>query len=186
MKVIVTESQFKLLTESLNFSEVYKQTFPSVFSFICMKYANGDYDLAQEYCQTGFIRVNQKLNTFSGEGSIGSWVSKVVKNEIINLLREKVRKIDTDKNVDVEKVNVAEPEVEKENEIEYMGKYSKKLIHKAIESLADGYKVIFYNFFFKDKSHKEIADMLGISEGTSRSQLAKAKNIVKKFLEQHA
>jgi len=67
-----------------------------------------------------------------------------------------------------------------------MGKYSKKLIHKAIESLADGYKVIFYNFFFKDKSHKEIADMLGISEGTSRSQLSKAKNLVKKFLEQHA
>ena len=82
MKVIVTEAQFKLLTESLNFSEVYKQTFPSVFRLICMKYAKGDYDLAQEYCQTGFIRVNQKLNTFSGEGSINSWVSKVVKNEI--------------------------------------------------------------------------------------------------------
>ena len=67
-----------------------------------------------------------------------------------------------------------------------MCKYSKKLIHNAIESLADGYKIVFYNFFFKDKSHKEIADMLGISEGTSRSQLAKAKSIIKKFLESHA
>ena len=76
--------------------------------------------------------------------------------------------------------------VKKENEIEYMGKYSKKLIYKAIESLADGYKVVFYNFFFNDKSHKEIADMLGISEGTSRSQLMKAKNVIKKYLETHS
>lgn len=185
MKFLVTESQFKLITEGLEFSEVYKKTFPKIFNVVCMKFANGDYDLAQEYCQTGYIRVYHQLDKFRGESSIDTWVNRVVRNEIINLLRGKVRSINTDKDIDVEKVNIVEPETEKEDEMEYMGKFSKKMIHKAIESLPDGYKFVFYNYFFNDKSHKEIAEMLGISEGTSRSQLSKAKNTIKKFLEKY-
>jgi RNA polymerase sigma-70 factor (ECF subfamily) len=64
-----------------------------------------------------------------------------------------------------------------------MGKYSSKDIKNAIEDLADGYKFVFIRYYYSGKSHKEIADELGISEGTFRSQLSKAKQNVKKYLE---
>jgi RNA polymerase sigma factor (sigma-70 family) len=181
MKIVITESQLKQITEGLTFEKVYKDTFPVVFNLVCKKYAKGDYDLAQEYCQTGYVRVYNQLDKFRGEGSITAWVRRVVTNEIINLLRK--RTLDTNKDVDVEKVNVTDEPIEKENEIEYMGKYSSKDIKNAIENLADGYKFIFIRYYYSGKSHKEIADELGISEGTSRSQLSKAKTHVKKYLE---
>ena len=181
MKIVITESQLKQITEGLSFEKVYKDTFPVVFNLVCKKYAKGDYDLAQEYCQTGYVRVYNQLDKFRGEGSITAWVRRVVTNEIINLLRK--RTLDTNKDVDVEKVNVTDEPIEKENEIEYMGKYSSKDIKNAIENLADGYKFIFIRYYYSGKSHKEISDELGISEGTSRSQLSKAKTHVKKYLE---
>jgi len=181
MKIVITESQLKQITEGMSFEKAYKETFPIVFNLVCKKFAKGDYDLAQEYCQTGYLRVYNQLDKFRGEGNITAWVRRVVTNEIINLLRK--RTLDTNKDVDVEKVNVTDEPIEKENEIEYMGKYSSKDIKNAIENLADGYKFIFIRYYYSGKSHKEIADELGISEGTSRSQLSKAKTHVKKYLE---
>ena len=181
MKIVITESQLKQITEGMSFEKAYKETFPVVFNLVCKKFAKGDYDLAQEYCQTGYLRVYNQLDKFRGESSITTWVRQVVTNEIINLLRK--RTLDTNRDVDVEKVNVTDEPIEKENEIEYMGKYSSKDIKNAIEDLADGYKFVFIRYYYSGKSHKEIADELGISEGTSRSQLSKAKQNVKKYLE---
>ena len=64
-----------------------------------------------------------------------------------------------------------------------MGKYTVSDIRKAMESLPEGYKVVFYQYFYNNKSHRDIANMLGIDEGTSRSQLAKAKKKIKDYLE---
>ena len=64
-----------------------------------------------------------------------------------------------------------------------MGKYTVSDIRKAMESLPKGYKIVFYEYFYNDKSHREIANMLGIDEGTSRSQLSKAKKKIKEYLE---
>ena len=181
MKIIITESQLKLIAEGISFSDAYKQTFPKIFNTVCMRYANGDYDLAQEYCQVGYLRVYNQLDKFRGDSGLMTWVSRVVSNEINNLLRK--RKIEVNRDVDVEKVNFSDEPIEKEDEIEYMGKYSPKDIKNAIEQLTDGYKFIFIRYYYSGKSHKEIADELGISDGTSRSQLSKAKQSVKKYLE---
>ena len=181
MKIIITESQLKLITEGISFSDAYKQTFPKIFNTVCMRYAKGDYDLDKEYCQVGYIRVYNQLDKFRGESGIMTWVSRVVTNEIINLLRK--RKIEVNRDVDVEKVNVIDTPVEKEENIEYLGKFSPKDIKNSIEALPDGYKIVFIRYYYNNKSHKEIAEELGISEGTSRSQLSKAKQSVKKYLE---
>ena len=50
MKYIITESQYKLLTETIEFDKVYKETYRNMFRSVCMKYAKGDYDLASDYC----------------------------------------------------------------------------------------------------------------------------------------
>ena len=111
MKIVITESQLKQINEGMSFEKAYKETFPVVFNLVCKKFAKGDYDLAQEYCQTGYLRVYNQLDKFRGESSITTWVRRVVTNEIINLLRK--RTLDTNRDVDVEKVNVTDEPIEK-------------------------------------------------------------------------
>ena len=182
MKYIITESQYKLINESIAFDELYKKTYPTMFRQVCMKYANGDYDLASDFCQLGYVKVHSQLHKYSGEGSIEGWVRRVISNTILNEFRGKKR-IETSSDYDFERLDVEDEPEERIEDIDFMGKYSANDIKKAIASLAEGYLFVFYQYFYKDKSHKEIADMLGIDEGTSRSQLAKAKKKVKEYLE---
>jgi len=183
MKYIITEQQYKLITESVNFDEVYRTTYPYMFRAVCMRYANGDYDLASDYCQLGYLRVNDKLSTFKGEGSLEGWVRRVISTTILNELRGKKKAVVTTKDFDFERNDVSDEPEEKYEDTEFMGKYTVSDIKKAIESLAEGYQFVFYQYFYKDKSHRDIANMLGIDEGTSRSQLAKAKKKIKDYLE---
>ena len=171
-----------MLTESIKVDELYKKTYPQMFNQVCMRYAKGDYDLASDFCQLGYVRVSDKLHTFKGEGNIEGWVRRVITNTIINEFRGKKR-IETTNDYDFERLDVGDEPEEKFEDIEFMGKYTANDIKKAIASLAEGYLFVFYQYFYNDKSHKEIANMLGIDEGTSRSQLAKAKKKVKDYLE---
>ena len=182
MKYIITESQYKLIQESVEFDEIYKKTYPSMFRTVCMKYAKGDYDLASDYCQLGYVRVHDKLHTFKGDGSLEGWIRRVITTTILNEFRKK-RSIETTNDFDFERNDVSDQPEEKFEDIDFMGKYSAKDIRDAISSLPEGYMFVFYQYFYKDKSHKEIANMLGIDEGTSRSQLSKAKTKVKNYLE---
>ena len=185
MKYIITESQYKLIFESIDFDDVYKKTYSSMFRAVCLKYADGDYDLAKDYCQIGYIKVSQKLHTFKNEGSLEGWVRRVLVTTIINEIREKKQKkyINTTTNYDFERTDLADEPETKFEDIEFLGKYTAQDIKNAISSLPEGYRFVFYQYFYKDKSHKEIAKMLGIDEGTSRSQLARAKSKIKSYLE---
>jgi RNA polymerase sigma factor (sigma-70 family) len=183
MKYIITESQYRLLTETIDFNDVYKKTYPTMFRTVCMRYANGDYDLAKDFCQLGYVKVHNKLHTFRDDGSIEGWIRRVISTTILNELRRKKTEIETTQDFDFERNDVSdEPEVKYED-IEFMGKYTVSDIRKAMESLPKGYKIVFYEYFYNDKSHREIANMLGIDEGTSRSQLSKAKKKIKEYLE---
>jgi RNA polymerase sigma-70 factor (ECF subfamily) len=185
MKYIISESQYKILTETIVFEDVYKQTYPKMFRTVCMKYAKGDYDLANEYCQLGYVKVYHKLHTFKNEGSLEGWIRTVLTTTILNELRLKNRnkEIKTVNDFDFERNDIADEPEQKFDPTEFMGKYTEDDIEKAIASLPEGYKFVFTKYFYDDKSHKEIADELGIGEATSRSQLSKAKLRVKSYLE---
>ena len=84
-----------------------------MFRTVCMKYSNGDYDLANDYCQLGYVKVHKNLHTFKGEGSIEGWVRRVLITTIINEIRLKKQKkyIDTTTDYDFERTDLAdEPE----------------------------------------------------------------------------
>jgi len=187
MKIIIKESQLPLLLENLQFEEVYKKTYPKIFNSVCMRYAKGDYDLASEYCQLGFIKVYKNLHKYSNLGSLEGWVRRVVTNTINDEFKRQKRELETvpDFELDLERLDLSQ-EPESFEEISYMGKYPESLIRAAVNSLPDGYKYVFYNYYFGDKSYKEIADDLGIKEVTSRTQLHKAKKLFKDYLEKHS
>jgi RNA polymerase sigma factor (sigma-70 family) len=136
MKYIITESQYRLLTESINFDDVYKQTYRNMFRGVCMKYANGDYDLASDYCQLGYLRVNDKLDTFKGEGSLEGWVRRVISTTILNELRGKKKAVVTTKDFDFERNDVSdEPEEKYEDMLMVIGDVKAISAHFAAKKL---------------------------------------------------
>ena len=169
-----------MTSKTIEFDELYQQTYKLMFRTVCMKYAKGDYDLASDFCQLGYIKVHDNLHTFRNEGSIEGWVRRVMITTSLNQLRKRKRIIETVSDFNFEKADLTDEPIDDTN---FMGKYSAKDINSAILSLADGYRFTFYQYFYENRSHREISTALGINEGTSRSQLAKAKTKVRQYLE---
>ena len=90
MKYLITESQLNIITEGLDFDEVYKLTHPIVFREVCMKMAKGDLDQAKDFCQIGYMKVLKNLDQYSGIGNLTGWVRTVVKNEIFNEFSKRI------------------------------------------------------------------------------------------------
>ena len=183
MKYIITESQYKILKETVEFEDVYKETFPNIYRTVCMRYAKGDKDLANDFCQLGYLKVYDKLHLFRGEGSLEGWVRRVVATTIINEFRNNDKRIQSTTNLDFDRFDVEDEPEKHVKPTEFMGKYFEEDIKDAIDTLSPGYKFVFVQYFFNEKRHKEIAEMLGIDESTSRTQLAKAKKKIKSYLE---
>lgn len=157
--------------------ELYRRFSPRMYA-VCLRYA-GNAEEAEDILQEGFIKVFKKLGSFRGEGSFEGWVRRVFVNTAIEHFRRK---------------KYLQPVTEKEeNTIE--GKFlsaldglAEKDILALIKELSPGYRTVFNLYVVEGYSHKEIGDMLGISEGTSKSQLSRAKVIlqemVRKYLDQ--
>lgn len=158
--------------------ELYRRFSPRMYA-VCLRYA-GNAEEAEDILQEGFVKVFKKLDSFRKEGSFEGWVRRIFVNTAIEHFRRK---------------RYLMPVTEKEeNTIE--GKYTSVLDELAekdilalVQELSPGYRTVFNMYVVEGYTHKEIADMLGISEGTSKSQLSRAKvilqDMVKKFIETH-
>jgi RNA polymerase sigma factor (sigma-70 family) len=178
MKIILTESQYEhLISEGFNFDLEYKRLYPKIFRQICLRYANGDKEKANDFCQLGFIKVHQKMGMYDGSGSLEGWIQRIIKNTIIDELRKEKRSPKR-KDVDFGREDLGLEDMPNEEPM-----FSMSDIKDAMETLSPSYKRIFNMYYFEDMSHQEIADELGISDGTSKSNLFKAKANVKSYLE---
>lgn len=137
---------------------------------VCMRYAR-NYHNAEDLLQEGFIRVFNSIKSFRKDGSLEGWVRKVVINTAIEILRQAVhvRSIDEVNGIELKPF---------EDGMEYEAEADELL--RMIQSLSDGYRTIFNLYAMEGYSHEEIAKMLGINVGTSKSQLARAKVILQK------
>lgn len=148
---------------------------------VCMRYTK-DKDTAQEVLQEGFMKVFEKLGAFDYKGSFEGWVRRIVANTAIDSIRRsKKNPILTDNDNDF-KIGGENPMEEQEN-IE-LGEIKAEMAMAAIQKLSPAYRTVFNLYVLEEYSHKEIAEMLGISEGTSKSNLAKAKMNLQKILNQ--
>jgi RNA polymerase sigma factor (sigma-70 family) len=140
--------------------------------FVCLRYAE-DSDQAQDILQDGFIKVFKNLDKFRGEGSFEGWIRRIFVNTAIEYIRRKI---------DIKSISETHEESIETKEVNGLNKLAADDIFKVIQTLPTGYKSVFNMYEIEGYSHKEIAEMLGISEGTSKSQLSRAKQMLKKEL----
>jgi RNA polymerase sigma-70 factor (ECF subfamily) len=146
---------------------------------VCSRYIS-DKDTAQEVLQEGFIKVFDKLEVFDFKGSFEGWVRRIIVNTAIDSIRKAKRApVLKDKDTDFKMDSTDQME---ESETLQLTELKASIALEAIGKLSPGYRAVFNLFVIEEYSHKEIAEMLGISEGTSKSNLSKAKMNLKRIL----
>lgn len=146
---------------------------------VCMRYTS-DKDTAQEILQEGFIKIFDKIHTYESSGSFEGWLRRIVTNTALDSIRKSKRLNWTEENEINTKEDFFNPLEEIENEDILHMKADHAL--QAIQKLSPAYRTVFNLYVMEEMTHKQIAEKLGISEGTSKSNYAKAKMNLKKYI----
>jgi RNA polymerase sigma-70 factor (ECF subfamily) len=145
---------------------------------VCLRYTK-DRDRAQEVVQESFIKIFDKLEEFDFKGSFEGWVRRIMVNASIDAIRKRNRQPFS---TGEEYVFNDSYSVQEHNFDEDITKIKAEHAMEAIQQLSPAYQTVFNLYVIENYSHKEIAQILGISEGTSKSNLAKAKQNLRKIL----
>ncbi|NRF40475.1 RNA polymerase sigma factor [Pedobacter foliorum] len=147
---------------------LYRQT-ASKMLVVCMRYAKDRME-AEDVLQMGYIKVFQKVNEYRGDGAFEGWIRRVMVNTAIESYRKNLRSLNV--------VPIEDAYDQPSTGFDFSRLGMQDLL-KLIQKLADGYRVVFNMYIIEGYSHKEIAETLGISEGASKSQLSRARAILK-------
>ena len=147
---------------------------------VCCQYTN-DRDTAQEIVQDSFIKVFEKLNLFDSSGSFEGWIRRIVVNTAIDRIRKSKKDPFLTDNDNDFRLGGENPMEELENL--QLTESKAELIMEALQQLSPAYRTVFNLYVIEDYNHKEIAEKLGISEGTSKSNLSKARANIHKLIE---
>jgi len=158
---------------------LYKRFYGKMMG-VCLRYAKNR-DEASDMLQEGFIKVFTSLRNFSFKGSFEGWVRRIIVNTAVDHLRRNKHEYMIVSTVYAREGDVPDPaeEVEEDN---LLNNLSEEEILHAVSQLSPAYRTVFNLYVMENFPHKEIADQLGISEGTSKSNLAKARFQLKKNL----
>ncbi len=152
---------------------MYSHYSPKMFG-ICLRYA-GDYHSAEDILQDGFIKVFGNLDRYRGEGSFEGWLKRIFVNTAIEHYRKQFRFESTTTNLESSTATMEIPD-------DTFGRLAANELLDLIQKLSPGYRAVFNMYVLEGFSHKEISDILKISEGTSKSQLARARTILQKLV----
>ena len=139
---------------------------------VCLQYA-GNEEEANDILQEGFIKIFENLSSYRFEGSFEGWMRRIMVNTALEKYREKHNLYRVD---DIDSLNEIEAEIEVG---EYTGLEAEDLLNM-IQALPPQYKIVFNLFAIEGYSHKEIGEILGISPSTSKSNLSRARDILKR------
>ncbi len=139
----------------------------------CQRYAKSTQE-AEDILQDGFVKVFANIKNFRGDSQIGTWITRIMINTALNAQRHKLYLLPM---VDVSDVTI------KENEEISLSSFHLSELIAIVQSLPDGCRIVFNLFAIEGYSHREIGEMVGISEGTSKSQYNRAKSLLRVKLE---
>ncbi|TVZ52577.1 RNA polymerase sigma factor [Dokdonia sp. Hel_I_53] len=151
-------------------AELYTR-YGSVLFSICLKYAP-NYMEAEDILQDAFMTIFDKIEQYKNKGSFEGWLKRIA----INTALQRYRKPAVFSLVNEENLNVVEVEVDEES-------VPLNFLLKIIQELPDRYRMVFNLYVLDGYSHKEVAGLLNISQGTSKSNLARARVILKEKIE---
>ena len=138
---------------------------------VLIRYAKNKME-AEDMLQEGFIRVYQNLEKFRYEGSLEGWVRRIMINTAINYYKSNLKH---NQSVDIDNVSHTSP-----MSVDAVDNMSYKQLIRLIQTLPEGYRLVFNLYVVEGFSHKEIAAQLGVSENTSKSQLSRARKVLQK------
>ncbi len=159
--------------DSQAFNQVFDEFGKMLFG-IAMRYAK-DHAEAEDILQDSFIKIFDKIVSYDFKGSFEGWLKRIVVNTALNKC---VKNKSLKESYTMDDIEL--PEAEK-----VLSDIGANELLEIINKLPEGYKAVFNMYVVDGYSHKEIAESLEISEGTSKSQLSKAKGMLRKILEQY-
>lgn len=151
--------------------ELYRIYSAKLFG-LCLKYSESRQQ-AEDNLQDGFVSIFSKISQFRDEGSFEGWMKRVMVNTCLQKYRQqKVYSLNSETQLEEENLEIEEEEFE----IDFL--------LQCVQELPDRYRQVFNLYVLDGYSHKEIAQMMNISEGTSKSNLARARMALKEKLEE--
>lgn len=147
--------------------QLYHQHYRTMYG-VCMRYCK-DRDVAEDVLQDGFIKVFKNIHHYRGTGSLEGWIRRIMVNTALEHHRKVARflpLVDLDEAIDQDAGH---------DVVSDMGQQE---ILQLIQELPDGYRTIFNLYAIEGFTHREIGHRLGISEGTSKSQFARARRLL--------
>ncbi|MFC4218614.1 RNA polymerase sigma factor [Flagellimonas marina] len=149
---------------------LYEKFAPKMLS-VCRQYIK-DLHFAEDVMVNGFIKVFKNLDSFQHKGSFEGWIRTIMVRESISYLRKRQFVVYDDEVFDAQR----------ERSVDNEGLLDEEYVQQLIDDLPEGYKTVFLLYAIEGYNHQEIAQMLEISEGTSKSQLFKARKMLQENL----
>ncbi len=154
---------------------LYRQ-YSSVLYGMCLKYAPNQME-AEDNLQDAFITIFQRIDQYQGKGSFEGWMKRIAINTVLQKYRQK-------RLYDLPADDLMEGEMELEPYDESLSLPLPFLL-SIIQELPERYRLVFNLYVLDGHTHKEIADLLGISDGTSKSNLARARQLLQQKINAH-
>ncbi|MBN2237808.1 MAG: sigma-70 family RNA polymerase sigma factor, partial [Bacteroidales bacterium] len=148
-----------------NSQELLYKTFASKMYAVCLYYS-GNKEEAEDFLHNGFLKVFDKINQYQNKGSFEAWIRRIFMNTALEKYRAKFQTVKIDE-------SALEQQVFSNEDI--LSKISANDLIQLIQKLTPAYRMVFNLYAIEGYSHSEISQMLGISEGTSKSNLSRAR-----------
>ena len=153
--------------------ELYESYYGKLLA-VCVRYSN-NYEDARDILNEGFVKVFRYLERYQVGTSLESWMKRIMINTSIDFYRKEIRHRSED-------IDTAQYKVVEDKDV--ISNFTAQEILKSIQKLPPAYRAVFNLYAIEGYSHKEVAESLGITESTSRSNLVKARTKLKELLEE--
>lgn len=168
-------SEEELINRCLNgeakaHEEFYRRFAPKMYG-VCLRFTKNQME-ADDILQEGFIKVYTNLKSFRREGSLEGWIRRTIVNTAINLFKKNSKH---QKDIEIDKAEVVQ-----NNEAGAFDNLCAEELLKLVAELPAGYRMVFNLNVIEGYTHREISELLGVSENTSKSQLSRARHTLQK------